>query len=582
MASAAMKLGAWPFLMCLSWAAKLRGTSEPLCSGNQFPLDAAGKYHAAGLARGEDLLNAKDLADFQEGLKAVADWAVPVAWHLSVTVNSSLKEAVKFGFAGRGGFLMITVPAEAAGIEVSATGRVAAGASDASFQYRDGPQVLNGDVIFKNFCLRPLKCGEKEFCGEGWTAKPPTTLGNSRLECCEAITCKDAAEVGGCNGTAWTKRPNFDQLKGYTRDQCCQPRLCDGSLCGPGFKAKNATGLQGSTTEECCEPAFCHEMKCPSETEYILVTHEADGKPRRGNTEEECCKEARCTDLDCGKSANLEWRNKTTPSGLGSTFAECCDKNFCADFKCSPSSQWKPKALPKLQQGGSNQACCQALSCKDYTCQDPKKMVPKLPDGRPSLALGSTDSECCELKFCKDYTCSDATKCSKKPLMEEGSPRRGFDDETCCEEIFCENSIDCERADGSKWRSKAPKVLLGLQGSTVQQCCDANFCADYNCSTDAQGTGHGTKWYKKADTNQYRYQGSTDADCCLPKYCATYETKLPLTKWKRRRAVGLLGSTDAECYEERRCVEEVNCHALGAANATDEHRLGSTREECCL
>ena len=31
----------------------------------QFPLDAAGKYHAAGLARGEDLLNAKDLADFQ-------------------------------------------------------------------------------------------------------------------------------------------------------------------------------------------------------------------------------------------------------------------------------------------------------------------------------------------------------------------------------------------------------------------------------------------------------------------------------------------------------------------------------------
>ena len=111
----------------------------------------------------------------EEGLKTTPDWAVPVAWHLSVTVgaskfvvsddwlhaschqlawilnlthrldvschvslpqwirslvasdrfhaglscakvNSSIKEPVKFGFAGSGGFLMVTVPAEAAGL----------------------------------------------------------------------------------------------------------------------------------------------------------------------------------------------------------------------------------------------------------------------------------------------------------------------------------------------------------------------------------------------------------------------------------------------------------------------------------
>ena len=94
----------------------------------QFPLDASAVYHAAGLARGEDLFNAKDLAAFQarvlgvktpsarykwvaayegsrylstaampvcschklrqDGLKAVSDWAVPVAWHLSVAVRN--------------------------------------------------------------------------------------------------------------------------------------------------------------------------------------------------------------------------------------------------------------------------------------------------------------------------------------------------------------------------------------------------------------------------------------------------------------------------------------------------------------
>ncbi|CAE6932615.1 unnamed protein product [Symbiodinium natans] len=552
------------------------------CSGNQFPLDADGDYHATGLSRGEDLFNKVDLAAFQEGLKTAADWAVPVAWHLSVTVNSTIKEPVKFGFAGSGGFLMITVPAEAAGAELEATGRVAAGASDASFQYRDGPQVLNGDVIFKNFCLRPRRCEEKEFCGQGWVAKPPKTVGNSRLECCEPITCKDAAEVDGCSGTAWEQKPNFEQLKGYTKDQCCRPRLCDAKVCGPGFKAKNATGLQGSTAEECCEPAFCHEIQCPSETQYTLLTHDADGKPRRGSTVSECCKEAKCADLDCSKSPNLAWRNKTSPSGLGSTFIECCEKNFCADFTCSPSSQWKSKAIPKLQ-GGSNEACCQPLMCQHHTCQDPKQMVPKLPDGSFSLALGSTDAECCELKSCKDYTCSDVTKWSKKPLMEDGSLRKGFDDETCCEEIFCENSIDCERADGSKWRSKSPEALVGLQGSTIQQCCDANFCADFTCSTDAQGTGHGTKWYKKADTNQHHYQGSTDAECCLPKYCESYETKLPPTKWKRKTVVGLLGSTDAECYDKRLCAEEVDCTSFGVgANVTDASLMGSTREECCF
>ena len=38
---------------------------QPLLAFAQFPLDADGDYHATGLSRGEDLLNAKDLAAFQ-------------------------------------------------------------------------------------------------------------------------------------------------------------------------------------------------------------------------------------------------------------------------------------------------------------------------------------------------------------------------------------------------------------------------------------------------------------------------------------------------------------------------------------
>ena len=244
------------------------------------------------------------------------------------------------------------------------------------------------------------------------------------------------------------------------------------------------TGSVGFPTQDC--PRFCHEIQCPSETQYTLLTHDADGcsaadmcgqgnsvtpcrivlsgKPRRGSTVSECCKEAKCADLDglgmgrdgkglcealvrvhalvlcsrcagaalavfredCSKSPNLAWRNKTSPSGLGSTFIECSwarksplsipkkapappvfllnssiDSDSLlrlreellrtrlirlpkqdgsgylasgiflsteADFTCSPSSQWKSKAIPKLQ-GGSNEACCQPLMCQHHTCQ---------------------------------------------------------------------------------------------------------------------------------------------------------------------------------------------------------------------
>ena len=54
--------------------------------------------------------------------------------------------------------------------------------------------------------------------------------------------------------------------------------------------------------------------------------------------------------------------------GLAAWSASVC--SFEADFTCAPSSQWKPKNLPKLQ-GGSNEACCQPLMCRAHTCQGP-------------------------------------------------------------------------------------------------------------------------------------------------------------------------------------------------------------------
>ena len=145
-----------------------------------------------------------------------------------------------------------------------------------------------------------------------------------RLECCDVITCKDAKEarsassvrgfsdsgargkdgalqVDGCSGTAWKKKPNFEQLEGaalvpLVRSGCgvlqghkksrssalpqatpettavslvsvtqrgSAPRASRRRRAGRfasigarmAWQAKNATGLQGSTTEECCEPA---------------------------------------------------------------------------------------------------------------------------------------------------------------------------------------------------------------------------------------------------------------------------------------------------------------------------------------
>ncbi|CAL1157033.1 unnamed protein product [Cladocopium goreaui] len=565
-------------LFALSAAVKFRvhpTADDEWCTGNQFPLDVDASYHAAGLAKGEDLFNKEDLSQFQVKLGQVQEWAAASPWHLRVTVNSSLSSEVKFGFPGTGGFLMISVPPNAKG-ELVVTDRVGA-AQEPTFQYREGPARLDGDVVFTKFCLRPKLCGEEDFCQDGWKAKSGDALpGNSRMECCDQIQCAESDKVDGCSGTTWTKKPNFTELQGHTKEQCCQPLLCTADVCkGSDVKVKNGTGILGSTAEECCEPAYCRDVECPSMTEYTRLIHNDDGTARRGSTAKDCCKEAKCADLDCGASPRSAWKNSSR-QGLGSTYPECCDKSYCADFTCQPSTKWVSRNLSSLR-GGNTEACCQPLTCKRYTCKDPS-LVLKQAAG----LLGSTDEECCELKSCKDYTCSDATKWTKRPVLVDGVLRKGVDDATCCEDIFCMHSIDCEGVDGSKWRTKKPLELQNLQGSTAKQCCDANLCEAYTCSTDVDGDGDGTKWYKKVDTNAHKYQGQSDEECCFPKYCSLYTTKLPSSKWKRNSTVGLLGSTDGECYVERRCVDEVNCHALGiAVNVTDEDRLGSTKDECC-
>jgi len=565
-------------LFALSAAVKFRvppTADDEWCTGNQFPLDADALYHAAGLEKGEDLFNKDDLKTFQAKLAQVPEWAAASPWHLRVTVNSSVRTETKFGFPGTGGFLMISVPPNATG-ELVVTDRVAA-AQEPTFQYREGPARLEGDVVFTKFCLRPKLCGEEDFCQDGWKAKEKKFLpGNSRLECCDPIQCKEAAKVDGCSGTVWEKKPKFDGLQGHTKEQCCYPRLCTAEVCkSSDVKVKNGTGMLGSTPEECCEPAYCRDFECPSLTQYTRIVYNDDRTPRRGSTADDCCKEAKCADLDCGVSPRGIWKNKTKPEGLGSTFSECCDQSYCEHFDCEPATKWVSRNLSSLR-GWQTEICCQPLVCADYTCKDPTLMLKPV-----AGALGRTDEECCELKHCKEYTCSDSTKWTKRPILEDGVLRKGFDDATCCEEIFCMHSIDCERVDGSKWRTKSPLALQNLQGSTAEQCCDRNLCADYTCTTDLDGDGDGTKWYKKVDTNAHKYQGQTDQECCLPKFCSLYTTSLALTKWKRNTTPGLLGSTDGECYMERRCVDEVDCLALGLNVNVTEDRLGSTRDECC-
>ncbi|CAJ1401997.1 unnamed protein product [Effrenium voratum] len=579
-ARSAMKIAV--ILLAAAAAVKLRldrslvdpDSDDQWCSGNQFPLDVDSLYHAAGLAKGEDLFDKNELKQFQAGLKASPDWAAASTWHLRVTVNSSLSVATNFGFPG----FQVTVPAGAQG-ELQITDRVES-SLDPSFRYLDGPDVLNGDVTFTKFCLRPKLCGEEDFCTDGWKPKVSDTVlpGNSRVECCEVILCSEAPEVDSCSGTIWTPKPNFTELQGHTKDRCCHPVWCEPNIIckGSDVKAKNGTGLRGSTPEECCEPAYCRHFACPSETQYTLMVYNADGSARRGSTTEDCCKEEKCSELDCSTSPRGSWKNKTHPSGLGSTYPECCEESYCVDFACQPSSQWQHRKETSIR-GGDHATCCQPLKCAKYTCKDPTLAVRRLPDGKLTEDLGSSDDECCELKPCQDYTCSDPTMWTLKPVLMDGSLRKGFDDDTCCEAIYCEHSMDCERVDGSKWRSRGQR---GLQGSTKEQCCHANLCDSYTCSSDVDGDGDGTQWYKKVDTNAHQYLGQTDEECCFPKYCSQYVTKLPLSKWKRNNTKGLQGSTDGECYLERKCLEEVDCHALGV-NLTDATRLGSTRDECC-
>ena len=77
-----------------------------------------------------------------------------------------------------------------------------------------------------------------------------------------------------------------------------------------------------------------------------------------------------------------------------------------------------------------------------------------------------------------------------------------FASETCWQPHYNTNSVLSAKHPAQK----------NIQSLLMDICASLTCKVDYNCSTDAEGTGHGTKWYKKACKGFTALGG--DLDCC--------------------------------------------------------------------
>eukprot|EP00930_Biecheleria_cincta_P048019 TRINITY_DN333_c0_g1_i1.p1 TRINITY_DN333_c0_g1~~TRINITY_DN333_c0_g1_i1.p1 ORF type:complete len:606 (+),score=104.18 TRINITY_DN333_c0_g1_i1:66-1883(+) len=546
---------------------------------NRYPAALDSSYTVVGVSLGGSVWDTDKL---REALGSDEQWVIGQPWILSMKVSNNGRTERSFGFMGgggeSGGFLVVRVPAGAIDQVITVSGVVNASAAHTEFQYRSSAAFTSGEVLMSEICLTPKTC--KGFvCASPLIQKTlnDTTFGHSDAKCCAPKFCKD--EVSCTPTTKYSQKDDFDTRRGSTLDGCCDAIACPADMCANDTKwsPNPGSGLKGSTKEECCLPQECMDYSCSDSSKWNKLPHTlAEGNTtvtRKGHSDIECCESRSCADFKIPDALKTVWKLKDNADQLtGSAYDQCCDALLCTNFTCPNNTQWKPKSpTTHFRAGSTADQCCDKIVCSAYTCSN-SSLQKKV---NAAQRQGSTDEECCEMKFCSNYKCSDPTKWVHFSDQESDSnlDRRGNSDEECCDKIMCRADV-CTPA--TKWNFKNNSI----QGSTPEQCCEAQFCNNYTCDTDTDGDGQGTQWYKRVDTNTFKWQGTTNEECCHPKYCSQYSTLTP-TKWQRKPQKDLLGSTDTECYTERWCSDYCCVGQGWALKPNAAARMGSTDMECC-
>ncbi|CAJ1333182.1 unnamed protein product [Effrenium voratum] len=585
--------------LALASGAKLRTTSQQEatfieqksarslvanCPDNQFPHV---NLTIEGVGAHADVLPPERLQELQTNLAGHPDWAIGKPWVLSLEADSlEPAEDREFGFAGGEGFLVFKVPRGSVGKKIAVTSTVETLPDHSRLEYRGAkPITIDNAIKMTNICLRPMTC-------DIFFSKNPTMCKNDDL---------------------WVRRSHPENVAGHTRRACCEEIRCaDAAPCVPESKYEKRPDYGkafGSQPDHCCVPKLCASSICNSS--------QWEAKPGNvlGSTKEECCTPRDCDDYTCAskfvKKAKRHDAEGHPVLQQGGTDEECCEHVSCDHVKCDATDEWTKNMTAKsgstLEEcciplycakhscdpatewekdpgavlGSSNPSCCKPKLCKDFSCNAGFALRAGATMGK-KLLRGSTSDECCEKKLCRNWKCSDPTKwVAKADETNNALERQGWSDEECCTPITC-SSVDC--VPESLWTPKSADELEGLQGSKSEQCCNPRWCAVYTCTGDIPDMNvSSTKWFKKMDTNHFKFRGSTDEECCHPKYCSEFFTAFP-TKYERKpedHVKPRQGSTEAECYNELKCSDYCCVNPDLSLKEDAAQILGSTDAECC-
>jgi len=227
--------------------------------------------------------------------------------------------------------------------------------------------------------------------------------------------------------------------------------------------------------------------------------------------------------------------------------------------------------------------CLVPALCADYNCTSPEQWKKNA-----SAKFGQTNTLCCSERYCKDEVdcASDESGEWRNQNHTDGSDTlMGSTTEQCCLPNLCADFDYCKDPD------RQNKTGTGIRGNTAGHCCedavrsgttnspvDVGSDAQSNCSTSGVKCEPANWWTKKDDFDDIL--GSTPAQCCDAVMCDDY-TCGEDTKYLHKD--GVQGNNQTMCCTPRKCQNHsCSSHKLeGFPFDAAAPRLGSTDAECC-
>jgi len=267
----------------------------------------------------------------------------------------------------------------------------------------------------------------------------------------------------------------------------------------------------------------------------------------------------------------LEYRGSTP--GLLSThsviFSDLCLRQMpCTSFEaCVPSYHFQPKTTGS---GDTFLQCCEEVHCSDTVTCGPSSQWEQQPDF--ATRLGNTKENCCKPKDCPADICNSTQYVNKSGFGILGSTIN-----ECCNPVYCADYTGCSGDNDEAKKPDRNDDGTPLLGSTDEECCNVVPCSEFNCTssdglwtTPAEPTGHGHSFAgcceplfcanfscastKSTDKANAPVQGNTTERCCQPIYCTNYNCTSEALVIMAGRGTRL-GSTDDECCELKLCKD---------------------------